>query len=91
VLRVSYGIHDDIRPGVPQPTEWQRIGNQIKAAMIFAFRAPWADARTWLEPHQILVSLCKALFLDDAGNIFLQRGNENNYYDNYQFVGDFDL
>jgi hypothetical protein len=21
---------------VPQPTEWQRIGNQIKAAMIFA-------------------------------------------------------
>jgi hypothetical protein len=25
-----------IRFGVPEPTEWQRIGNQIEAAMIFA-------------------------------------------------------
>jgi hypothetical protein len=25
-----------IRLGVPEPTEWQRIGNQIDAAMIFA-------------------------------------------------------
>ena len=25
-----------IRRAVPQPTEWQRIGNQIDAAMIFA-------------------------------------------------------
>jgi hypothetical protein len=23
-------------PGIPQPTEWQRIGNEIDAAMIFA-------------------------------------------------------
>jgi hypothetical protein len=25
-----------IRRAVPQPTEWQHIGNQINAAMIFA-------------------------------------------------------
>jgi hypothetical protein len=28
-------INSVIRLGVPQPTEWQRIGNQIDAAMIF--------------------------------------------------------
>jgi hypothetical protein len=26
-LRVAYCVVDRIRPGVPQPTEWQRIGN----------------------------------------------------------------
>ena len=31
-LRVINGI---IRLGVPQPTEWQRIRNQIHAAIIF--------------------------------------------------------
>jgi len=35
--------------------------------------------------------LCKALFLDDAELSPLQRGNENIYYDNYWFVGDFHL
>jgi hypothetical protein len=29
-------IVDRIWPGVPQPDEWQRIGNQVDAAMIFA-------------------------------------------------------
>ena len=29
-------IADRIRLAVPQATEWQRIGNQIDAAMIFA-------------------------------------------------------
>src|SRR5260370_10023906 len=37
-----------IRLGVPQPTEWQRIGNQINAAMIFA-RADFVNV------HQITV------------------------------------
>jgi hypothetical protein len=37
VLRVSDSIRNGIRPGVPQPTEWQRIGNQIGAAMILAW------------------------------------------------------
>jgi hypothetical protein len=27
-----------IRLGVPQPTEWQRIGNQIDATMVFRGR-----------------------------------------------------
>jgi hypothetical protein len=28
-------VPDRIRFGIPQPTEWQRIGNEIDAAMIF--------------------------------------------------------
>jgi hypothetical protein len=36
VLRVSNGV---IGLGVLQPTEWQRIGDQIKAAFIFAWPA----------------------------------------------------
>jgi hypothetical protein len=29
-------IRDGTRPAIPQPTEWQRIGNQIDAACVFA-------------------------------------------------------
>ena len=29
-------IADGIRPVIPQPAEWQRIGDQINTAMIFA-------------------------------------------------------
>jgi len=35
MLRVSDCIRDGIRPGVPKPTEWQRIRDEIDAAMIF--------------------------------------------------------
>jgi hypothetical protein len=38
MLHISDCIHDGIRPAVPQPTEGQRIGNQIDAAMIVAVR-----------------------------------------------------
>ena len=34
--RVSDCVRDGIRLAIPQRTEWQRIGNQIDAAMIFA-------------------------------------------------------
>jgi hypothetical protein len=34
VFGVSDRVRSGIRLGVPQPTEWQRIGNQIDAAMI---------------------------------------------------------
>jgi hypothetical protein len=34
--RLSDCIADCVRLAVPQPTEWQRIGNQIKAATILA-------------------------------------------------------
>jgi len=34
-LRESNCIADGVRFAVPQPTEWQRIGNEIDAAMIF--------------------------------------------------------
>lgn len=36
VLRVSDSIRDGIRPVVPELTESQRIGNEIKTAFIFA-------------------------------------------------------
>jgi hypothetical protein len=36
VLRVTNCVCDRIRPIVPQPTKWKRIGNQIDAPMIFA-------------------------------------------------------
>ena len=36
MLRVADCVVDRIRFAVPQPTEWQRIGNQIDAAMVFA-------------------------------------------------------
>jgi hypothetical protein len=34
--KVHSEIGSTVRVCVPQPTEWQRIGNQIDAAMIFA-------------------------------------------------------
>ena|SRR6266496_3979417 len=36
MLSVPDWIRDGVRLAIPQPTEWQRIGNQIDAAMIFA-------------------------------------------------------
>jgi len=36
ILRLSDCVAHGIRSIVPQPTEWQRIGNQIDAAMVFA-------------------------------------------------------
>jgi hypothetical protein len=35
MLCVSDCVVDCILPGVPKATEWQRIGDQINAAMIF--------------------------------------------------------
>jgi hypothetical protein len=34
MLCVSDCVHDGIRPGVPQATEWQRIGNQIGSVLM---------------------------------------------------------
>ena len=36
VLRVIDCVADCVWLSIPQPTEWQRIGNQIDAAFIFA-------------------------------------------------------
>jgi hypothetical protein len=36
MLRVSDGVRDRLPAAIPQPTEWQHIGDEIKAAMIFA-------------------------------------------------------
>ena len=44
--RVADCIRDRIRPVIPQPTEYQRFGNQIGATMIFA-RADCVNVR-WL-------------------------------------------
>jgi hypothetical protein len=35
MLRVSDCVADCIWLAIPKPTKWQRIGNQIDAAMIF--------------------------------------------------------
>ena len=35
MLRIADCVHSSIRLGIPQPTEWQHIGNQIDAAIIF--------------------------------------------------------
>jgi hypothetical protein len=36
VNRVARCIRDGIGIAIPEPTEWQRIGNEINAAFIFA-------------------------------------------------------
>ncbi len=36
LLRVADCVRDGLRPGIPQPTERECIGNQIDAAFIFA-------------------------------------------------------
>jgi len=36
VHRVADCVRDGIRRAIPQPTKWQRIGDEIEAAMIFA-------------------------------------------------------
>jgi hypothetical protein len=43
---------------IPQPTEWQRIGNQINAAMIFA-RADFVNVRRKLR----VVGACEFKYL----------------------------
>ena len=52
---------DRVRLGVPQPTEWQRIGDDIKAAFVFA-RADFVKVR-WLH-----VWLGLRMFFDQGGN-----------------------
>ena len=37
MLRVSDCIVDRVGLAMPQPTEWQHVGNEIEAAMIFAW------------------------------------------------------
>jgi hypothetical protein len=45
MLGVSDCVRNCIWLPVPQPTEWQRIGNQIDAAFIFA-RADFVNVQT---------------------------------------------
>ena len=56
MLCVSDCVHDGIRPGVPQATEWQRVGNEIDAARIFA-RANFVNVgaleQLWYLPKDI--------------------------------------
>jgi len=36
VHRITDCVADCILPSIPEPTEWQHIGNQVNTAMIFA-------------------------------------------------------
>ncbi len=52
MLGIADCVAYSTRPGVPQPTQWQRIGDQIDAAMIFAQRG--RDARTRREFQRVV-------------------------------------
>ena len=44
MLRVADCIANSFRPVIPEPTEWQHIGNEIDAAFVFA-RSDFIDVR----------------------------------------------
>jgi hypothetical protein len=47
---LAYPIADRVWFAVPEPTEWQRIGNQINAALVFA----WSD---FVNVHRIFFTM----------------------------------
>jgi hypothetical protein len=70
MLRVPDCIAIRIRLAVPQPTEWQRIADQIKAAIIFArsdfvnmHGTPYTLAPLFLSfwPDVAAIDFCNAL------------------------------
>src|SRR5438128_7764402 len=57
MLCVSDCVGDSVSIAIPQPTEWQRIGNQIEAAFIFA-RADFVSVHQRscsMFPHRFVV------------------------------------
>jgi hypothetical protein len=59
-------IRGCIRPVVPQPTEWQHIGDEIGAAMIFA----WADFVDVCSPwHRNGIQSHRTVAVKRAGNV----------------------
>jgi hypothetical protein len=75
MLRVADCVVDRIRFAVPQPTEWQRIGNQIDAAMVFA-RSDFASVQhpvSAIEPSSTTSKTnCIVIFI--SGNFGLTCG-----------------
>ncbi len=56
MLGVTDGIRDCVWLAVPQPTEWQHIGNQLNAAMVFA-RADLVNCVvSWSSERSVVVS-----------------------------------
>jgi hypothetical protein len=45
-------VANRVRLAIPQPTEWQRIGNQIDAAFVFAL-ADFVEVHLWLYGHRV--------------------------------------
>ena len=74
MLRVSDGVADCIRLAIPQPTEWRRIGDEIKAAFIFA-RADFVKMTTTLRLHQAATCGTQSLRKTDSGAV-LGAGKE---------------
>lgn len=59
MLRVPDCIRDGIRFAVPERTEWQRIGDQIDAAFVFAWpHFVKVDFRTWHLANRMRVCYC---------------------------------
>jgi hypothetical protein len=61
MLRISDYITDSVWSAIQEPTEWQRIGNQIDTAFIFA-RADFVNVsknRRWHVPNRAVIPQSK--------------------------------
>jgi hypothetical protein len=74
MLCVVNCVADCIRFAVPQPTEWQRIGNQIDATMIFA-GAHFAKRAGIVDDMFIHRPAIKAILVrsGEAGQVFQKK------------------
>jgi hypothetical protein len=65
VFCVADCIRDSSSIAIPQPTEWQRIGDQINAAMIFA-RTDFVNVAAEVK-KEIELEIAHVLFTDIVG------------------------
>jgi hypothetical protein len=78
VLGVSDCVADRIWPGIPQASEWQRIGNQIKAAFVSA-RADFVNVSRHFFRFRIpLVGSVAFAFLAESLYVHLTMIESNN-------------
>ena len=66
MLRVVNCVADCVWLAVPKPTEWQGIGNQINAAMIFA----WSD---FVNVHAVVASFSQPGEWQKLFSLFFSR------------------
>jgi hypothetical protein len=78
-------IRDRVRPAIPQAAEWQRIGNQINSAFIFAHKASCArlysciaalDCEGGQPGLPMHTTMTESLKLHECGQLFIRLHNE---------------